>query len=80
MFERVGSKRNAEWQKGHNFIRHFFPFFRALGLLPKDGEKIIFPEVTRKEADNDLVHCAKYLINYGFYKFGVEVIIFIFLF
>lgn len=33
----------------------------------------MFPEVTRKEADKDLIHCAKYIINYGFYKFGVEV-------
>ncbi|KAL4712810.1 hypothetical protein ACJJTC_011880 [Scirpophaga incertulas] len=39
----------------------------------KESEKLMFPEITRKEADIDLVHCIKYLMNYGFYKFGVEV-------
>ncbi|CAH0726071.1 unnamed protein product, partial [Brenthis ino] len=46
---------------------------RALGLLPGHKEKIMFPEVTRKEADKDILHCIKYFINYGFYKFGVEI-------
>lgn len=39
----------------------------------RQKDKVMFPEVTRKEADKDLIHCAKYIINYGFYKFGVEV-------
>lgn len=46
---------------------------RAMGLLPKGKYKLMFPEVTRKEADKDLIHCLKYLVNYGFYKFGVEI-------
>ncbi|XP_061378213.1 piezo-type mechanosensitive ion channel component isoform X5 [Danaus plexippus] len=45
---------------------------RDLGLMPNHNEKIMFPEVTRKEADKDLLHCLKYFVNYGFYKFGVE--------
>ncbi|KAJ0182013.1 hypothetical protein K1T71_002735, partial [Dendrolimus kikuchii] len=46
---------------------------RLMGLLPKQKEKVMFPEITRKEADKDLPSCIKYLINYGFYKFGVEI-------
>ncbi|XP_052758554.1 piezo-type mechanosensitive ion channel component [Galleria mellonella] len=46
---------------------------REMGLLPKGKDKVMFPEVTRKEADIDMIHCIKYLINYGFYKFGVEI-------
>uniref|UniRef100_T1IYG5 Uncharacterized protein n=1 Tax=Strigamia maritima TaxID=126957 RepID=T1IYG5_STRMM len=34
---------------------------------------VVFPEVTRVEADNSLTDCAKFLINYGFYKFGFEI-------
>uniref|UniRef100_A0A2A4JQR7 Uncharacterized protein n=1 Tax=Heliothis virescens TaxID=7102 RepID=A0A2A4JQR7_HELVI len=46
---------------------------RASGKLPKERIKLIFPDVTRKEADDNLGQCLKYLINYGFYKFGVEI-------
>ncbi|KPI94676.1 Protein PIEZO2 [Papilio xuthus] len=46
---------------------------RDRGLLPSGAEKLMFPEITRKEADKDLIHCIKYLVNYGFYKFGVEI-------
>ncbi|XP_068621049.1 piezo-type mechanosensitive ion channel component isoform X2 [Battus philenor] len=46
---------------------------RDRGLLPSSADKLMFPEITRKEADKDLVHCIKYLVNYGFYKFGVEI-------
>ncbi|XP_053604167.1 piezo-type mechanosensitive ion channel component isoform X3 [Plodia interpunctella] len=35
--------------------------------------ELIYPKITRKEADIDLLHCFKYVVNYGFYKFGVEV-------
>jgi len=34
---------------------------------------IVFPGVNRGQADIDLIHCAKFLVNYGFYKFGKEV-------
>lgn len=47
-----------------------------MGLLPNRKEKLMFPDITRADADKDLVHCFKYLVNYGFYKFGVEVIYF----
>jgi hypothetical protein len=34
---------------------------------------IMFPNIQRCHADHDLRSCFKYLLNYGFYKFGVEV-------
>lgn len=34
---------------------------------------VMFPEIIREDADKDTWHCLKYLMNYGFYKFGVEV-------
>ncbi|XP_045785100.1 piezo-type mechanosensitive ion channel component isoform X15 [Maniola jurtina] len=46
---------------------------REMGLLPSNKEKVMFPNITRKEADKDMIHCVKYLMNYGFYKFGVEI-------
>ncbi|XP_028032233.1 piezo-type mechanosensitive ion channel component isoform X6 [Bombyx mandarina] len=46
---------------------------RELEMTPKEREKVMFPDITRKDADKDLIHCIKYLVNYGFYKFGVEV-------
>ncbi|CAB3377428.1 Hypothetical predicted protein [Cloeon dipterum] len=34
---------------------------------------VLFGGVSRANADDGLLPCAKYLLNYGFYKFGVEV-------
>lgn len=33
----------------------------------------MFPRVTKIDADKNLGSLIKYLFNYGFYKFGVEV-------
>lgn len=33
----------------------------------------MFPNITRLDADKNMENCFKYLANYGFYKFGVEV-------
>ena len=38
---------------------------------PRAG--IVFTAITRAEADRDLTHCIKFLVNYAFYKFGREV-------
>ncbi|XP_063838505.1 piezo-type mechanosensitive ion channel component isoform X2 [Ostrinia nubilalis] len=46
---------------------------QLLGVDNKEKEKVMFPEITRQDADTDMIHCIKYLINYGFYKFGVEI-------
>ena len=38
----------------------------------KIPDGIIFPNTKRADADNGLEDCFKYLVNYGFYKFGLE--------
>ncbi|XP_076321438.1 LOW QUALITY PROTEIN: piezo-type mechanosensitive ion channel component 2-like [Tachypleus tridentatus] len=35
-------------------------------------EKVMFPGVTRVQADEGLLECIKFLSNYIFYKFGIE--------
>ncbi|XP_055299196.1 piezo-type mechanosensitive ion channel component isoform X28 [Sitodiplosis mosellana] len=35
--------------------------------------KVLFPRITRSDADKDISHLVKYLLNFAFYKFGVEV-------
>lgn len=35
--------------------------------------KVLFPRVIRSDADKDISHLIKYLLNFAFYKFGVEV-------
>ena len=34
---------------------------------------VIFRKVTRKQADDGLLCCIKFFANYGFYRFGREV-------
>jgi hypothetical protein len=40
---------------------------------PLSCPHVMFPNIQRCHADQDLRTCFKYLLNYGFYKFGVEV-------
>ena len=40
---------------------------------PISRPHVMFPNIQRCHADQDLRSCFKYLLNYGFYKFGVEV-------
>lgn len=35
--------------------------------------KVLFARVSRNDADKDLAHLIKYLFNFVFYKFGVEI-------
>lgn len=35
--------------------------------------KVLFPRVTRNDLDRDISNLVKYLFNFAFYKFGVEV-------
>ncbi|XP_076388823.1 piezo type mechanosensitive ion channel component isoform X5 [Megachile rotundata] len=39
---------------------------------PLDTPQVMFPSITRADADKGLPECIKFLFNYGFYKFGVE--------
>lgn len=34
---------------------------------------VVFKNIRRSDADRDIPHLIKYLINYGFYKFGIEI-------
>jgi hypothetical protein len=46
---------------------------RQLSGEPISRPHIMFPNIQRCHADRDLRSCFKYLLNYGFYKFGIEV-------
>ena len=46
---------------------------RLVTGLPPPPEGVLFPNITRQQADDGLLECIKFLLNYGFYKFGVEV-------
>ncbi|XP_078071856.1 piezo-type mechanosensitive ion channel component 2 isoform X1 [Mustelus asterias] len=48
-------------------------YFRLHNNLPPPVTKTIFHDITRQHLDNGLVNCAKYFINYFFYKFGLEI-------
>ncbi|XP_018407088.1 PREDICTED: piezo-type mechanosensitive ion channel component [Cyphomyrmex costatus] len=37
-----------------------------------DTPQVMFPTITRMDADKGLPECLKFLFNYGFYKFGLE--------
>ncbi|XP_053696010.1 piezo-type mechanosensitive ion channel component isoform X3 [Sabethes cyaneus] len=43
-----------------------------LGQSPRTPH-LMFPKVSRLDADRDIPRMIKYLFNYGFYKFGVEI-------
>ncbi|KYM80686.1 Protein PIEZO1 [Atta colombica] len=38
-----------------------------------DTPQVMFPTITRMDADKGLPECLKFLFNYGFYKFGLEI-------
>ncbi|XP_014677335.1 PREDICTED: piezo-type mechanosensitive ion channel component 1-like [Priapulus caudatus] len=46
---------------------------RAVNGIVPPPSGVVFPEVDRRAADDGIVECAKYLVNYAFYKFGVEI-------
>ncbi|XP_077437796.1 piezo-type mechanosensitive ion channel component 1 isoform X2 [Vanacampus margaritifer] len=47
---------------------HYRQLQRSPSIIPA-----LFPEVTRNTLDQGLLHCLKYLLNYTFYKFGLEI-------
>ena len=52
--------------------RHQAHHYRQLQRSPPQI-LTIFPQVTRDTLDQGLLPCLKYLLNYSFYKFGLEV-------
>ncbi|XP_038662366.1 piezo-type mechanosensitive ion channel component 1 isoform X4 [Scyliorhinus canicula] len=47
--------------------------FRKYNQLFPPSTGTIFQEITRQHLDESVISCAKYLANYFFYKFGLEV-------
>ncbi|XP_028832958.1 piezo-type mechanosensitive ion channel component 2 isoform X2 [Denticeps clupeoides] len=48
-------------------------YYRLHNKLSPPPSRTIFHSITRQHLDNGIVDCAKYFINYFFYKFGLEV-------
>ncbi|KAG1930554.1 piezo-type mechanosensitive ion channel component [Pimephales promelas] len=48
-------------------------FFRLRNQLSPPPSRTIFHDITRQHLDHGIINCAKYFINYFFYKFGLEV-------
>lgn len=42
-------------------------------MFEKPGPGLVFTGIARTQADDSLINLVKFFINYGFYKFGVEV-------
>ncbi|XDV46792.1 hypothetical protein PO909_016629 [Leuciscus waleckii] len=47
-------------------------FYRMKSNLTPPVTRTIFHNITRQHLDDGIVNCAKYFINYFFYKFGLE--------
>ncbi|XP_050458271.1 piezo-type mechanosensitive ion channel component isoform X5 [Cataglyphis hispanica] len=47
-------------------------FYRHKKGEPLETPQVMFPNITRADADKGLPECLKFLFNYGFYKFGLE--------
>uniref|UniRef100_A0A8C3WX98 Piezo type mechanosensitive ion channel component 2 n=1 Tax=Catagonus wagneri TaxID=51154 RepID=A0A8C3WX98_9CETA len=47
-------------------------YYRGRNNLTAPVSKTIFHDITRLHLDDGLVNCAKYFVNYFFYKFGLE--------
>ena len=48
-------------------------YIRQLTGVSPPPHGVLFRNVNRRLADRSMSFCIKYLCNYGFYKFGVEV-------
>ncbi|KAL6263389.1 hypothetical protein P5V15_006180 [Pogonomyrmex californicus] len=47
-------------------------FYRHSKGESLDTPQVMFPSITRMDADKGIPECLKFLFNYGFYKFGLE--------
>ncbi|KAJ8687309.1 hypothetical protein QAD02_023103 [Eretmocerus hayati] len=48
-------------------------FYRQEKGEPLTTPLVMFPNIKRSDADKGVVPCIKFLLNYGFYKFGLEI-------
>ncbi|BFF94783.1 piezo-type mechanosensitive ion channel component [Drosophila madeirensis] len=44
-----------------------------IGAVNATPTKLLFPNIVRADAEKDLVGLVKYLLNFAFYKFGIEI-------
>nr|XP_031827665.1 piezo-type mechanosensitive ion channel component isoform X1 [Nomia melanderi] len=52
-------------------VRQCF-YRKGIGEL-LETPQVMFPSITRADADKGIPECLKFLFNYGFYKFGLEI-------
>ena len=57
----------------HSFIILWQTIKRIKNNKSPRTPTVVFRNIRRKDADRDIPHLIKYLINYGFYKFGIEI-------
>ncbi|KAK8785710.1 hypothetical protein V5799_007925 [Amblyomma americanum] len=57
----------------HAMVRYRQRFYRTRHQLPEPRPGVVFIEANRSNADDGIKQCLMYLLNYFFYKFGVEV-------
>lgn len=57
----------------HSFIILYQTIKRIKQNKPSRTPTVVFKNIRRSDADRDIPHLIKYLINYGFYKFGIEI-------
>lgn len=48
----------------------FYRYNKGESLSTPD---VMFPNITRADADKGILECLKFLFSYGFYKFGLEI-------
>lgn len=82
--EKIFSEENATFfnrtyfcmfeRKSSNFFSNSAHILtRFLNKQTYDHSEVLFENVTREDADKSVKLLIKYLFNYGFYKFGVEI-------
>lgn len=57
----------------HSFMILYQTIKRIKKNKPPRTPTVVFRNIRRSDADRDIPHLLKYLINYGFYKFGIEI-------
>ncbi|KAL9975258.1 hypothetical protein ACROYT_G012400 [Oculina patagonica] len=57
----------------HAVIKHHQKLYRWRKNLKEPDPGILFPGITRPDADEDFINCVKYLFNKFFFHFGWEV-------
>ncbi|XP_042653559.1 piezo-type mechanosensitive ion channel component 1 isoform X2 [Tyto alba] len=51
----------------------YIQYYRKQHQLVAPVTETIFEDISHEHLDHGLVHCAKYLLNYFYYKFGLEI-------